>query len=78
MYLKICTLTFRYKSRFSLFRHGADPREEVDRLGWRLFRDHSVGLTGQELNTVLNMFQKINEEFRREDSEGFTDEELMA
>jgi len=68
----------RYKSRFSLFRHGADPREEVDRLVWRLFRDHSVGLTDQELNTVLNMFQKINEEFRKEDCEGFTDEELMA
>ena len=65
-------------SQFLAGRCGADPREEVDRLVWRLFRDHSVGLTGQELNTVLNMFQKINEEFRKEDCEGFTDEELMS
>jgi len=68
----------RYLSGFAQFlagRCGADPREEVDRLVWRLFRDPSVGLSVQELNTVLRMFQKINQEYSR--GEDFTDEELM-
>lgn len=69
----------RYMSRMSLFtagKCGPDPREETERLVWRLFRDHNVGLSGQELRTVLNMFTKINQEFRNE--KDLTDNDLMA